>query len=270
MMDATAINAIRDMANAEYTASALQKNAKDGVNLVVLPKDYVVSDLEKHQPKPSMFRGLFRTESFKDFVAYTNSNLNYNSRVFVDPDKFTALAILDMGTIPEPEWGKHRAKLSLKKTAEFSAVLDMAGRNHKQLELVDFIEDFSENIIFQDGTGQAILAIRNMTVTAKSEKESNLGDFKSTASKYDEIEVKSKGSALPESFTFSCAPFLGFEPVVITCKLRAVTDGDKLTLTYRIMAKDRMFDTLSEEFKDLLKDQITDGISISLGEIDYQ
>jgi uncharacterized protein YfdQ (DUF2303 family) len=269
-MDAGEINAIRDLSHTELTNRLLEKDTKDGVRLVVLPKDYMVSDLEKYQPKPSMFRGLFRTESFKDFVAYTNSNLNDHSRVFVYPDKFTALAILDMGTIPEPEWGKHRAKLTLKKTAEFAAVLDMAGKNHKQLELVDFIEDFSENVIFQDGMSQAILAIRNMTVTAKSEKESNLGDFKSTASKYDEIEVKSKGSALPEGFTFSCVPFLGFEPVVINCKLRAVIDGDKLTLTYRIMAKERMFNALSEEFKDLLKDQINGGLYIHLGEMDYQ
>lgn len=267
-MDSTAINAIRDLVNAELTNNLLKKDNSEKNSPILLPEGYTLFSVEKYQLKPSQFRGAYTTSSFMDFLDYVHNNKDADSKVFIDPDKYTATAILDIGNVKDPKWGKHVAKLSLKKTAEFSAITDKARMQFNQIEFVDFIEDFSENIIFEGGLSQAILAVRNMSVSTKSEKDSTVGDFKSTASKYDEIEVKSKGNVLPEGFTFSCVPFVGFEPITIDCRLRAVTNGDKVSLVYRIMRQEMIFKDISEKFKDALEESLGDGVY--LGDMAYQ
>jgi uncharacterized protein YfdQ (DUF2303 family) len=257
-MDSSAINAIRDLATAELNSRLLEKDLGVG-SLVAIPKDYTVVNLQQYKDAPKQFEGMFSTHVLDEFVAYLQENGNDDTGLFIDPDNSEALAIIDMGKADKPKWGRHRAVLKLKKTAEYDAVTAKALKVFGQTALIDFVEDFAPNIIFYTGDqktpvdlSSAILAIRKMTVEQKASKDSTVGDFKAATNKFDEIEVRSKGAELPSGFFFTCPPHEGFSEKLLDCRLRATGNGDKVELVYRILGYELMVDSIAGEFKELL------------------
>jgi len=262
-MDGSAINAIRDMAAVELANQILEKEL-GFTKVIPVPKDHVLVNLQQYKDAPKQFEGVFSTHVLDEFSAYLQENGNEATGLFIDPDNSEALAIIDMGKADKPKWGRHRAILKLKKTAEYDAVTAKALKVFGQTALIDFVEDFSANIIFYTGDqktpvdlSSAILAIRKMTVEQKASKDSTVGDFKAATNKFDEIEVRSKGAELPSGFFFTCTPHQGFSEKTLDCRLRATGNGDKVELIYRILGYELMVDAIAEEFKELLSKEST-------------
>lgn len=260
-MDNTAIEAIAALAHAERTNATLAANPNVESRQVVLPAGYTLIDTERYEQNPTLFRGTFRTQSIGEFADYVKENINSNTGLFINPEKGTALAILDMGSAVYPKWGLHRAELSLKKTSEYANLLNMAGKPFSQQGMIDFIEDWGDCIAFKAGddthmaTSAAIQAIRKMTVSTVGESVSEIGDFSVVHSATDRIEMKAQGG-MPKKFRYAFEPYEGFDGRGIDCILHATTDGKDVTLKYRIVALERAQDSIGQEFKELLDDRI--------------
>ncbi len=274
-MDATAINAIRDLATAAITNDY---SAVGGLApTALLPDGYELKALEQYQPQPDRFRGTFATRIIGEFIAYINDHADSHSSVFIDPVFMTADAILDMGDKDDPHWGQHEASLTLKGLPEFGTLVANNERFLTQQGFIDFAEDWEVNLRFFDEVHnvmdfkQAINAIRRITVSATSSQDSEVNQFNRQHSSMDAIEVSSKNAVLPTGFTFSFVPYDGFDRAEFVCQLRPVTNNKVPELKYRIVGLDNEINRLAEQFKTILHKAITaDEISLYTGTMTYQ
>lgn len=265
-MDKTAIEAIQALAHAKEANEVLLGTNRASA-LLALPKDYQLADLEKYGDRPHRFRGTFSTTSLPDFMAYANAACNGASAVFVDAALGKAEAVIDLGDAGAPLWKDHRAALSLKRTAEFEALLANADKAFSQRDLIDFVEDWDESLVFFEGDfgaeataimlADAVGRIRRVKVESQGLRESDAGDFAAGLSSTDRMEVKAHNAPLPCGFEFHCAPYDGFAMRAFRCRLRAaLAAGDKPALQYRIQGYGMQVEQIGQEFCEILKDGI--------------
>ncbi len=274
-MDLSAIHSIRDMAVAQQ-ANELLQNFRNIKPVIALPSDYKTIDLEKFIAKPTRFRGIFNTQLIDEFVSYINKAGSTSTGIFVNPEDASAQAIVDMGDNNNPEWGEHKAILALKKSPEFSRLLELAGKTLSQQDLIDFAEDWTAHIQFISDQDESLdfraslNAIRRLTVSATQNNESVTGNFNASQSSLDAIEVKAAGAVLPFGFIYTCIPYESFEQVVLFCQLRSLTDGKNVNLKYRITALDMEINNIGLQFKEFLQKSITLEANFYTGTMQYQ
>jgi len=277
-MDKTAIEAIQTLAHAQLINTELGRNENAQSIQMALPNGYTVIDTEQYEKCPNRFRGQFTTHLISDFVDYTNSNGSANTGIFVNTDKSTATAVINMGSSSAPEWGDHKASLTLKKTPEFAKLLANIDTKLDQLAFIDLVEDYPECFSFIDGTDDtkmmalptAIAAIRKLTVSQASETTIEASDFAANLSSTDKIEFKAQGNTPPKGFFFICHPYEGLSEVRFEGRLRAISDGKEVKLKYRILALDRIIDDIGVEFKEHLKANIIATDRFYCGDMAYQ
>lgn len=275
-MDKTAIEAIQALAHAEQINKII---ADTDLFTLALPNGYHMEDMEKFCNQPYRFRGHYITHLIDEFTAYLNANGSQSTGIFVDSRKSTAHAVIDMGDCHVPQWGAHKASITLKHTPEFAALSANKDKDFDQLAFIDWVEDWPECFTFLGGSEDdsiiplptAIAAIRKLTLKQASDKTMEAGDFNAAISQFDQIEVNANGAPLPKGFIFTCIPYEGLSEIRFECRLRAMTNDKKVKLKYRIMAYDRILDDIAVEFKDTLKAKITaPGASFYCGEMAYQ
>ena len=241
---------------------------------VALPNNFDIHDLEQYQPGRRRFRGKLLTASLADFVAFTKARAEEGLQCpgFIDADALSAQAVFNLGNAQAPGHGDYTATLKLKATAAFAAALKADGQRFTQRDLVDFIVDWKDVLTPYDAGAEpgavnyapltrAIEAIRVVTITSKSEAETNVGDFKATTSTFDEIEAKSR-LGLPSGFVFNGEPYLGLPRVSFLLRL-AVLPGDGKTppaLQLRIVQKEALLEGIAKDFKEVLIREL-DGVS---------
>jgi uncharacterized protein YfdQ (DUF2303 family) len=274
-MDATAINAVRDLATAATTNNYIAHPGQAPIALI--PVGFELKSLEQYQPQPDRFRGVFSTRIIGEFIDYINDHADSNSSVFIDPVEMSAAAILDMGDKDDPHWGQHKTQLVLKRIPEFYSLINRDGYSFDQQDFIDFAEDWQESIVFYDSDGtdlgfkSAINAIRRITVSAVSTQESEVNQFNQSHSSMDAIEVSSKNAVIPTGFTFSCVPYDDFDHVQFNCQLRPLTTGRVVAVKYRIIGLDNKINQIADEFKCILHQSIiTNSISMYTGIMAYQ
>lgn len=274
-MDATAINAIRDLSTAAISNDSI---AIIGLApTILLPDGYKLQALEQYQPQPDRFRGTFSTRIIDEFISYINDHADSHSSVFIDPVSMSASAILDMGDKDDPHWGQHKTSLALKRLPDFNQLIQIDGLSLSQQAFIDFAEDWEVSIQFFDDAQnnmdfkRAINAIRRITVSATSSQDSEVNQFNRQHSAMDAIEVSSKNAVLPTGFTFDCMPYEGFDWTKFVCQLRPSTSNKLPELKYRIIGLDNEINRLAKQFKDILHKHITaDEISLYTGTMTYQ
>lgn len=277
-MDKTAIEAIQTLAHAQLINTELGRNENAQSIQMALPNGYTVIDTEQYEKCPNRFRGQFTTHLISDFVDYTNSNGSANTGIFVNTDKSTATAVINMGSSSAPEWGDHKASLTLKKTPEFAKLLANIDTKLDQLAFIDLVEDYPECFSFIDGTDDtkmmalptAIATIRKLTVSQASETTIEASDFAANLSSTDKIEFKAQGNIPPKGFFFICHPYEGLSEIRFEGRLRAISDGKEVKLKYRILALDRIIDDIGVEFKEYLKANVAATDQFYCGEMAYQ
>lgn len=237
---------------------------------VAVPEGYSLVDIEPYLPNRSRFRGTLKTSSIADFVAYTKARHAEALKPagFIDADKMSATVLFNLGDAENPGHGDHTAVLQLKPTAAYAAMIAANGKRFGQRELVDWLCDWFPNaepfkgITDQPDTFEvmprsaALDAIRQVTITAKSETDSRVGDFAASASTFDEIEAKSR-IGLPSGFLFRTPPYLGLEERTYTLRLSLLTGDPKSPpqLSLRVIQLETHQEATAQAFKDrLLKD----------------
>jgi uncharacterized protein YfdQ (DUF2303 family) len=275
-MDRTAIETIAGLAVAQANASRLQD-----LDTLILPKDYVLADLEKFQEAPVRFRGKFFTTILTEFCDYVTMHGSEYTAVYIDNIQTTATAIIDQGNHDEPQWGNHHARLTLSKTPEYRELLDNKNSQFPQQKFIEFLEDWKANITFSiDGVAcpnsdfdKIIRSLRRVKVDAISTREQAVGNHAQSRSALEAVEIKSGNDTLPTEFIFKCNPYEGFLPVEFTCPIRSTSDDKGIRFAYRINQLDAKKDLIAEEFRVKIGKMISDRtpeIKVHIGTMEYQ
>ena len=254
-MDKSAIQQIQESANATQFLEQLQKA---GFPVAALPESFDLHDLEKYMPNRNQFRGLMRTANIDEFVRYHEHYQTEGNQCFIDAEQMAAVTIFDLGTNTVPGHCKHQAKLVLRQTAAFKALINMDERKNNQKQLAEWVEDYSEFVQVFSTTGEVIensvasAAIRNMKFEAKAGRESSVDDFSHHQSEYESIAVRTKDEfPMPAVFKFTCIPYLGLAER--TFEMRMSTIGNE-TLILRIKKLEQHEEEMGEEFQTKLQD----------------
>jgi uncharacterized protein YfdQ (DUF2303 family) len=251
MFDKEAITALQEgesirQANDAIAASSLSRD------LVSLPSDYTVHDLEPFLPLRRRARGTMETSVLESFVDYTKEHREAGATVFVHPDSFSATAVLNLGTPDNPGHADNRAKLTLRRLAAYSALRNIAnGSGHKQSVIAEFLEDWPDLITcFNDDGGitgpKAIAAIRKVTIESLRKLESNEQQLSASKSTFENIQATST-DPLPTMIYFSCAPYLGIEQRTFVLRLGILTGNDKPTISLRIIKLEEHEEEMARE-----------------------
>lgn len=243
------------------------------VPAMVLSEKCEIKSLEHLLSAPAHFRATLGTRFTDQFTSYVNENLTDNTHVFVDSESLSATAIFDMGDQGEPMWGHHRATVKITQEPEYKAVISNNTTPMTQVDLVNFVEDWSSNIQFYAGDDlldlkDAINRIRRIKVNVNNESTSTQGDFNQSRSALENIEVQSDGNTLPDGFKFTCKPYEDLPEKTINCKLRAHT-GEKLQLSYRIVGASALDKELTNDFCFLIASELKDA-TVTIGTMTYQ
>ncbi len=120
-------------------------------NTCVLPKDYRLESLDRHALHPPRASGTYTTDCLRSWADYVTELSGPSSRVFLDPERFTATARLNHGSDADPEWGDFRAVLKLRQTPAYAALVALLNGTKTQGELLDYILDWSTELTFFAG-----------------------------------------------------------------------------------------------------------------------
>ncbi len=252
---------IEALAWLEQRALQAQETAGLSVPVRLLPKDVSAHSLEKFQAHRARFRGAFSTSAIADFVRYAGKYSG--GSCFIDQEKMSARAIFDLGDLQQPGHGDHRATLTLQRTAPFTALLQIEGKQTEQKSLAEWMEDWKDYLIAFTADGEAIdakkavAAIRRITIAAAKEVTSTQDDFKGTRSALEQVEARSD-NGLPAGFRFICTPFHGLDQRSFELRLGVIT-SDTPKLVLRGVRFEEARELMAQEFADKLDTGLKSG-----------
>ena len=272
-MDATAIAKLQETAVAE----ALNKVETD-TPCVIAPNDFKVIDLEHLQANRSHFRGTFDTESIKSLEEYCSQYTKdtehpYSAECYASREKMSAEVIFDIGTIAEPGHCKHKAKIALRKTADFKELLNLNRNRIGQKDLAEFLEDYREQIVaHKDGEDEtmdirkALASIRNLKITASVDDEHTTEDFSASSSRMASVTATATHGNVA-GFSFTCTPYHELQEYTFYVRLSLLTGREKPEWIPRIVQLEKREQEMAEEFQSKIRDAV-DGqpVDVFLGE----
>lgn len=228
--------AIRNASSALITAA----EGTDG--MLALPNNFQVHDLERTLQTRRRARGTMTTSNVRDFASYVHARALAGAAVFVDPQKMQATAVLNMGTKDAPGHADDIAIYAPRPTAAYLTLQAIAnGAGKTQRDVAEFLEDWGPSFVaaFHGDTemphGQAVAAIRRVTIESLSKAESTAEQLSASRSAFDQVKAVSGEGKLPSMFDFSCQPYVGFKERTFTLRLAVLTSGKDPALTLRIV-----------------------------------
>lgn len=240
-------------------ASAAIRDAVEvmGGSFAALPSDYKLHDFESFMNVRRRARGVMSTASLQSFTAYTKFHEENGASVFVDSASMSATAVLNLGTSDEPGHADNKAKLVLQLTAAFKAVLGIAtGTGYKQATIAEFIEDWPDQVrcFNADGAitnGKAVAAIRKLTIETMRKLESEEQQLSTSRSAFESVQATSK-EPIPTIIEFKCQPYADLQERTFSLRLAVKTEGDKPTISLRIVNFERHAEDMANELVELI------------------
>lgn len=269
MIDASAID---QLTKAEAIASANRALTDQMESLVALPEEYKLHDLEPYLTYRRRQRGLMVTSSLKDFAAYCEAQADTGASVFVDADSMTATAVLNLGSPDEPGHADNRARLELRKTAAYLALLHhtQAARALSQAVAAEFLEDWADLVecYTEDGASTkntyAVAAIRKLTIEAMRKLESSEQSLSASRSAFESVQATS-AAPIPTAIHFRCEPYRGLAQRTFVLRLGVQTGGDKPSIVLRVIKAEQHAEEMAQELADLVRGELGDTTQVALG-----
>lgn len=252
-VDNTAITQIRDMVLSQFIE---EKLAGADCPAIVLPKDVSVESIERLHAERFRFRGKLETASIEDFIRYSTGYAETGTRCFISADKMSAASVFNLGTISNPGHADNKALLVLKRTAPFSALLNINGDRNDQKQLAEWLEDWSEFITGFDADGSVIdakksaAAIRKITIEAIKSADYEEQDFSGRRSVMESVEARTK-DIMPVAFEFKCVPYEGLTERRFKVRM-SILASNQPQLVLRITQLEAYEEEMAVEFRDLL------------------
>ena len=233
---------------------------------VALPNNFAVHDLERYLQKRRRARGTMQTSDIASFARYTVAHHDVGATVFVSDD-IKATAVLNLGTVDHPGHADDTAVLTGLKTAAFTALLAIDGQPRSQRDTAEFIEDWAEHIECLNSApiplGQALAAIRKLTIDAARKSTTSSSNLAESRSAFESVEVSSE-DPVPELVYFTCAPYHGLSGQVFQLRLSVLTAGDKPMLVLRIKQLQQHVEEMREELQELVRAALKDAPELTV------
>ncbi|MEY8710489.1 YfdQ family protein [Mangrovibacter phragmitis] len=258
-LDSTAIDQVRELVMSQL---AEEKLAGADCPAVALPKTVNIHSLENLYAGRFRFRGQMETASIDDFVRYSTGYAAEGTRCFINADKMRAASVFNLGTLDAPGHADNTAVLALKRTAPYSALLNINGDRNSQKQLAEWLEDWSDYVTGFSADGEAIDAkkaaasVRKITIDAVRSADYEDQDFSGKRSVMESVEAKSK-DIMPVAFEFKCVPYEGLEEYRFKVRMSILT-SDSPVLVLRIVQLEAYEEEMAQEFRDLLVENFKD------------
>ena len=265
MFDKQAITALQE-GEAISSAHIALETSCDTNDVVALPSDYKLHNLEQFKPLRRRARGLMNTNVINAFTGYVTDHVEPGATVFVNADDMSATAVLNLGTPCVPGHADNRAKLTLKRTAAYSALVGIAsGVGFKQTQIAEFLEDWPEHIQCLNDSGsitlpKAIAAIRKLSIEAIRKIENSEQQLSASRSAFESVQATS-ADPLPTVIMFDCQPYADLKARTFALRLNVQTGGDKPTISLRIVKAEQHAEDMANELGYLIAHAF-DGASI--------
>lgn len=232
--------------------------AAEGHALIV-GDNFKLVDMEKYQDQRRRFRGQFKTEGLKDFIAYVAGRQS-EAPVFIDRDAMAACSYLDIGITERPGLCDHSATLNLPKTPEFTAYLNADGSTFDQEEMVELVEDWGHLLAFENSKGEAlerskvIHAFRKVSLEDLTNIESEKQEHSSRVGVMNSVTVKN-AERWPAVIYWKLTPYEGLTERTLAMRVSSKTKGGP-SFGLRAIALDAAKEEVAAEFAKL----VTDGL----------
>lgn len=265
MFDKQAITALQE-GEAISSAHIALETSCDTNDVVALPSDYKLHNLEQFKPLRRRARGLMNTNVINAFTGYVTDHVEPGATVFVNADDMSATAVLNLGTPCVPGHADNRAKLTLKRTAAYSALVGIAsGVGFKQTQIAEFLEDWPEHIQCLNDSGsitlpKAIASIRKLSIEAIRKIENSEQQLSASRSAFESVQATS-ADPLPTVIMFDCQPYADLKARTFALRLNVQTGGDKPTISLRIVKAEQHAEEMANELGYLIAHAF-DGASI--------
>ena len=252
--------------------------------VVVIPDGYKISSIEEYMASPSKFVGEYSTDSVDDFYKYATEKSGDASPVFIDTSKDTlsAKVIFDFGDETDPLHRRHKSLLTLSKLPAFTKVTEIYDSFNKQsrsechkmgqLELADFLIDWSEDITIHDEDGnsmelaKATAFARNITIEQVNKVDSSVGDFKAEQTAAEKIELKSTEKKISK-ITFHLTPYLDFKSYSFDVRVQssAARGESGVAFTLRPLQFERRVIEIEDDFVSMLREKLGSNFEVLRG-----
>ncbi|MDO9103333.1 MAG: DUF2303 family protein [Methylovulum sp.] len=246
--------AIKEIANSQAITAAQDGIATAGIGeLVALPDNFKVHELEQLSLGRRRARGVMTTNYLNDFAAYTDKySEDEVTNIFVDAGKMSATAVMNLGSAMFPKHADNLAILTLKKTAAFQALISFAGIPMQQDAAAEFLEDWATYITCFNKGGviqikHAIAAIRRITIESSAKLESAVNHLSATKSAFESIAASSQ-DPIPETIEFRCEPYLGLQERTFEMRVGVLTTQVKPLIMFRLIHKEQHEEDMAIEF----------------------
>lgn len=257
-MDKSAIEQIQQSSSIPEMIISLENHETENP-VILTPDNFQIINLERYMEFRTNYRYSFETTSIKDFIKYCSDYDQAGACCFVNQEYMSARTIFDLGTVEEPLHQDNKAKLLIKRTAAYVALLAVNGSKMSQKDASDFIEDWADELVIYSTSGdsmsptQAAASLRDLTIETARAVNSKVADYSESMSAMEKVEAKNK-EYLPGEIKFGCIPYLHLKERFFTIRLSLLTSGDRPALTFRIIKLDSITEEIAEEFKDILVD----------------
>lgn len=234
-----------------------------------------IQSIEQFLPQRSSFRGTLHTHLPAEFAGYVAT---HGGTVFIDGEEMRAAAIFDLGTTEQPGHCRHQAKLGLRKTSAYAALLELTGIRSSamsQRDLSDWLEDWRDNLRVLSKTGEtmhimeAVKAVRTVTIESVSKLSSSVHETGGSLSAFEEVEAKSE-VGLPHGFEFICVPYEGLPVRTFAVRLNVLTSGPVPTFKPRAVQLEAQQEAIAEDFKQLVSSTIGESAKVIVGVFDHR
>jgi len=264
-MDAEALKFI-----AALTAGAAQTvNDKTGGIATVLPDSTSLASLEEFADSPRFLRQEYTTERPYDFIKYliAHASKENHSALYIHPLGAAAMAIIDHGDTPNPQWAHHRAVLALRLTPAYLAAKNICKGAHAQQTLIDFLQDWPTHITAHAEDGkeielrQAIAAVRRVKISARAESTTGIGNMNQNRTAMESIEASSEAGSLPAYFVMRTPLYVSTEDVDIVLHLSVrAEEGKPPLLALRIVGEETLAENCAYELEKRLIAALKDSL----------
>ena len=265
------IEALREGVEATAVHQATQEAIVTGLGVTALHQDMQVKDLEAYLPQRRRQRGTFATAYVQPFCQYAQVHADKGATVFVDAADMTAHAALDLGSIEAPGHVDHHARLQLKRTAAFDALLQFSGRTHKQQAVAEFLEDWAPHVglEFFHGAesitlGQALAAVRRITIESARKVDSEQQQLSANRTAFESVQATSK-DPLPTTIYVRTKAYADLGERLFVLRLTIHTGDSVPTLALRIQNMERHTEEMGRELADLVSQTIGGAMPVLLG-----